>query len=152
MASQYDSPEVAPSNPETPKHLPSAVTMCDEAALTKLNAHYIESFLKTEVEWYKQHLADDFVCIEANGSVLDKAQFLRTVAGGPNLSDYQLRRARIRVFGDVALVSGEGWFQRRDATTGTSRYTVVYLRIGVAWKAVSVQVTHTLKPRRESLL
>ncbi len=35
------------------------------------------------MDWYREHLADDFMCIEANGSVLDKTQFLRKTAEGP---------------------------------------------------------------------
>ena len=40
----------------------------DESTLTQLNERYIESFMKADVEWYRAHLADDFLCIEANGS------------------------------------------------------------------------------------
>jgi hypothetical protein len=124
----------------------------DEATLTELNERYIESFMKADVEWYREHLADDFLCIEANGSVLDKAQFLRKTAEGPGLADYRLEQVRIRIFGDVALVHGKGLFRRPDATTGISRYTDVYLRAGHDWKAISAQITRNLTRRKESLL
>jgi ketosteroid isomerase-like protein len=124
----------------------------DEATLTELNERYIESFMKADVVWYREHLADDFLCIEANGSVLDKAQFLRKTAEGPDLADYRLEQVRIRIFGDVALVHGKGLFRRPDATTGTSRYTDVYLRVGSEWKAISAQITRNLTRRKESLL
>jgi hypothetical protein len=30
-----------------------------------------------DVAWYRDHLANEFVCIEADGLVLGKAEFLR---------------------------------------------------------------------------
>ena len=114
----------------------------DEDTLRELNERYVASFLNADVAWYQRHLADDFVCIESNGSLLDKTQFLRQTAEGPGVLSYELEEARIRVVGDVALVHGKGTFRRLDGTTGTSRYTDVYARVDGAWQAVSAQFTH----------
>src|SRR5688572_31038885 len=116
--------------------------MSDEAVLQELNQRYVDSFMSADVAWYDQHLSDDFICIESNGALLDKAQFLRQTAEGPGVRSYQLQEARIRIYGDVALVHGKGIFTRLDGTTGTSRYTDVYARVDGAWKAVSAQITH----------
>ena len=124
----------------------------DESVLRQLNDCYIQSLMRGDVDWYREHLAEDFLCIESNGSVLDKQQFLRKTAAGPDLADYKLAELQVRIYGDVALLHGQGLFRRRDATTGTSRYTDVYLRVGNQWKAISAQVTRTLSPRKESLL
>src|SRR5687768_6182770 len=105
-----------------------ADTVSDEAILTELNERYVDSFMRGDVGWYKEHLADDFVCIESDGSVLDKAEFLRRTAKGPDVAAYRLARVRIRLYGDVALVHATGVFTRRDGTEGTSRYTDVYAR------------------------
>jgi ketosteroid isomerase-like protein len=126
--------------------------MSEEATLSRLNEQYIQSFLTANVAWYGEHLADDFVCIESNGSLLDKTQFLQKTADGPDLVDYRLAEVRIRIFGDVALLHGKGLFKRHDATSGTSRYTDVYRRVENQWKAIAAQITRTLSPRRESLL
>jgi hypothetical protein len=82
------------------------------------------------------------VCIESNGRVLDKSAFLKQTAAGPGVAGYTLDDARIRIFGDVALIHGFGTFTRLDGSTGQSRYTDVYARQGGDWKAVSAQVTH----------
>lgn len=126
--------------------------MSDELMLRQLNERYIASYLQADVDWYREHLADDFVCIESDGSVLDKTQFLRKTASGPDVAAYRLEQVQIRIFGDVALVHGKGLFERRDATTGTSRYTDVYHRTGSEWKAISAQITRTLSPPRETRL
>jgi ketosteroid isomerase-like protein len=114
----------------------------DDATLQELNERYVASFMNADVAWYQRHLAADFVCIESNGTLLDKAQFLQQTAAGPGVQSYQLEEARIRIFGDVALVHGKGTFTRLDGTTGTSRYTDVYARVDGDWKAVSAQITH----------
>ncbi len=116
--------------------------MSDEATLRELNQRYVDSFMSADVDWYDQHLTGDFICIESNGSMLDKSQFLRQTAEGPGVRSYELEEARIRIFGDVALVHGKGTFTRLDGTTGTSRYTDVYARVDGLWKAVSAQITH----------
>ncbi len=126
--------------------------MSDESILSALLARYIRSFLHSDVEWYREHLAEDFLCIESNGSVLDKARFLQKAAEGPDLTDYQLEQVRIRIYEGFALVHGKGMFRRQDATTGKSHLTGVYRKEGGAWRAISAQTTRTLSPRKESLL
>ena len=58
------------------------------------------------------------------------------------IAAYNLDDARIRIFGDVALVHGFGTFTRLDGTTGQSRYTDVYAKANGNWKAISAQITH----------
>jgi len=116
--------------------------MSDETTIRDLNEQYVDSFMKADVEWYRHHLADEFVCIESDGSILDKTQFLRQTAAGPGVKSFQLDDARIRLYGDVALVHGLGTFTRLDGTIGTSRYTDVYARVDGRWKAISAQITH----------
>lgn len=117
--------------------------MSDVSTLTELNEQYVDSVMKADVDWYQRHLAEDFVCIESDGSMLDKTQFLRQTADGPGVRSYRLEDARIRIYGDVALVHGLGSFTRRDGTTGTSRYTDVYAKDNGIWKAISAQITHS---------
>jgi len=116
--------------------------MSDEATITALNRQYVDAFLAADVAWYDEHLADDFVCIESDGSMLDKAQFLRQTAAGPGAPSFVLDDARVRLYGDVALVHGFGTFTRLDGTRGQSRYTDVYARSNSVWKAISAQITH----------
>jgi len=115
--------------------------MSDDAILRELNQAYVDAFLHADVDWYDANLADDFVCIEADGAVLDKPRFLRQTAAGPDVAAYRLAEVRVRRFGDVALIHATGVFTRRDGTTGTSRYTDVYAKANGIWKAVSAQIT-----------
>ena len=36
----------------------------DKATLEQLNQKYVDSFMNADVDWYRDHLAEDFVCIE----------------------------------------------------------------------------------------
>ena len=82
--------------------------MSEETTLRKLNASYINSYLTGDVVWYDEHLDDDFICIQSDGSVLDKPRFLFQTARGPDVAQYQLDQVRIRIIGSTALVHGTG--------------------------------------------
>ena len=109
--------------------------------LRRLNDQYIRASLAGDVAWYNARLADDFVCIESDGSVLDKDAFLRQTAGGSDLADYRLDEVDVRCYGDVALVRATGFWTEKSGMWGTSRYTDVYVRTEGDWKVVSAQIT-----------
>jgi len=121
----------------------------DKTTLEQLNQEYVDAFMNADVDWYRQHLAEDFVCIESDGSVLDKVQFLKNTVKGPDVADYKLHEVDVRVYGDAALVRATGVWTRRDGSMGMSRYIDVYVKVSAEWKTVSAQITRTsrLGPR-----
>jgi hypothetical protein len=116
--------------------------------LTRLNQEYVDAFMNADVGWYRENLADDFVCIESDGSVLGRDEFLRDAARGPDVASYLLAHVRIRVYGHVALVHATGRFTRRDGTKGVSRYTDTYVLTDGRGKAVSAQITRSRESDR----
>jgi ketosteroid isomerase-like protein len=108
-----------------------------------LNEEYVAASLTGDVEWYRPHLADEFVCIESDGSVLDKTAFLRMTAQGSDLAEYRLDELDVRFYGDVALVRAAGSRKTKDGVPGMSRYVEVYVHAGDEWKAVSAQITRS---------
>jgi ketosteroid isomerase-like protein len=119
--------------------------MSSESHIRQLNEEYIAAFMKADVGWYEAHLADDFTCVESDGSVLRKEAFLRQAARGPDVAAYQLVTVQVRIYGDVALVQATGSFSRGDGSTGISRYLDVYVREADAWKVVYAQITRAPK-------
>lgn len=115
--------------------------MSREERLRKLNEQYVRASLAGDVEWYRAHLADEFVCIDSDGSVLDKNAFLQMTAQGSDLAEYRLDEVDIRFYGEVALVRATGSWTAKNGTPGMSRYIDVYVCSGDAWKAVSAQIT-----------
>lgn len=118
----------------------------DHAILTRLNQEYIDAFMNSDVQWYQEHLTDDFEVIESDGSALNKAEFLSNTAKGPDVVEYKLQDVKVRIFGDVALVRATGLWTGRNGFQGLSRYTDVYLRTGNGWKATSAQITRAAAP------
>jgi hypothetical protein len=123
-----------------------AVSSADHAMLTHLNQQYIAAFLNSDVQWYQQHLTEDFICIESDGTILEKPAFLRDTAKGPGVADYQLVDVKIRIIGNTALIHAQGKATRLDGTTSLSRYTDVYVRVNGEWKAASAQITAIRPP------
>lgn len=112
-----------------------------EQDLLRLNEQYVHASLTGDVEWFRAHLADEFVCIESDGSVLFKDAFLRMTAKGSDLAEYRLDYVGVRFYSDVALVRASGSWITLDGVAGISRYIDVYARAGGEWKVVSAQVT-----------
>jgi len=115
----------------------------DQTTLERLNQEYVDAFMNGDVEWYREHLADDFVVIESDGSVLNKTQFLSNTAKGPDVADYKLQRVGVRIYENVALVQATGVWTSNDGSPGISRYIDVYVKMGEGWKTVSAQITRT---------
>ena len=115
----------------------------DKTTLERLNQEYVDAFMNADVEWYREHLADDFVVIESDGSVFNKTQFLSNTAKGPDVADYRLQDVNVRIYGNVALVQATGLWTGKNGSNGMSRYTDVYVRAGEEWKTVSAQITRT---------
>lgn len=90
-------------------------------------------------------LAEDFIMINANGSVSTRSEMLDWVmAPGVKVEPFQTEDVRVRIYGNTALLSG--WFSLRGTSNGepfeaTSRYTDVYVRSGGKWRAVLGQAT-----------
>jgi len=80
----------------------------DKITLERLNQEYVDAFMNADVEWYREHLADDFVVIESDGSVFNKTQFLSNTAKGPDVENYTLQDVNVRIYGNVALVRATG--------------------------------------------
>lgn len=122
----------------------------DQRELERLNTEYIDAFMNSDVAWYRDHLADDFVCIDSDGAVLDKSHFLRQAAQRPDVTDYQLQDVHVRTYGEIALIRATGRFVRTDGTRGLSRYVDVYARHDGEWKTISAQITRTSAPPKGS--
>ncbi len=118
----------------------------DQTVLRQLNQEYVDAFMNADVEWYRQHLTEDFEVIESDGSILNKTEFLSNTAKGPDVVEYKLQEVTVRIFGDVALVRATGLWTGRNGSQGLSRYTDVYLRTENEWKATSAQITRAAAP------
>jgi hypothetical protein len=75
-------------------------TASDVDVLRDLNGHYIHSVVHSDVARFTEILADDFLCTNPDGSLIDKPQFLRQTAVPVSFTDFDVDDLRIRVLGD----------------------------------------------------
>lgn len=111
------------------------------ARVLRLNEAYIRAALAGDVAWYDAHLADDFVCIDSDGSVLDRRAFLRQQAREPELATYRLSEVNLRQYGDVFLVRATGEWTSKAGKHGISRYLDIWVNRGGELRCVSAQIT-----------
>jgi ketosteroid isomerase-like protein len=115
--------------------------MTDLDVLQKLNTDYINSVQNSDVRRFDEILADDFLCSNPDGSLVDRAGFLKQTAQPVSISGLAARDVRIRVMGDVAIIHGATAYRKADGQPTTGRYTDVWARRGGRWLAVSAHVT-----------
>src|ERR1051326_1480235 len=120
---------------------PPTSTASDMASLEELNAGYIRSVATSDVKWFEQHLSDDFVNSNADGTLSDRAAFLAAIARPLPLRNFPCEDVRIRVFGDTAIIHGRTRYQKPDGQPGAGRYTDVWAKRGGRWVCVCADVT-----------
>jgi ketosteroid isomerase-like protein len=109
----------------------------DLEILQQLNRHYVRSAETSDVRWYEEHLAEDFLASNPDGSITDRTAFLTRVARPYLGSNLEAVDVRIRFFGDLALIHAGFKYQRPDGQRGSGRYTDVYGRREGRWVCVS---------------
>jgi ketosteroid isomerase-like protein len=113
----------------------------DLQALEQLNRDYIRSVQKSDVRRFDEILAEDFVCSNPDGSLLDRAGFLVQTARPVTISNLEARDVRIRLMGDVAIIHARTTYTMPDGRAASGRYTDVWARRQGRWLAVAAHVT-----------
>jgi hypothetical protein len=137
-----------------------ASTPSDHAILEQLNRDYINSVQRSDVQRFDEILAPEFYCSNPDGSLVDRAAFLRQTAKPVTITNLRAEDVLIRIFpsahdlvrepgstsrdhapGDFALIHARTVFTKADGSTGGGRYTDAYARINGRWLAISAHVT-----------
>ena len=113
----------------------------DLETLLALNADYIRSVQNSDVARFDQILAEDFLCSNPDGSLVDRAAFLKQTARPVAISGLAAHDVRIRILGDVAIIHARTGYRLPDGREASGRYTDVWARRGGTWLAVSAHVT-----------
>src|SRR3981081_3524661 len=79
-------------------------TRSDLDALTALNRDYIHSVLHVDVQRFDEILAEDFLCSNPDGALVDKKQFLAQIARPVTFSGLMEQDLKVRILGDVAII------------------------------------------------
>ena len=113
----------------------------DLDTLLELNRDYIRSVQTSDVRRFDEILADDFLCSNPDGSLIDRAAFLAQTARPVSISGLEAKDVNVRLMGDFAIIHARTAFVRPDGGVGSGRYTDVWARRQGRWLAVSAHVT-----------
>jgi len=113
----------------------------DLDTLQQLNRDYINSVQTSDVRRFDEILAEDFLCSNPDGSLVDRKAFLAQTARPVAISNLEAHDVLVRILGDVALIHARTTYTMPDGRAGSGRYTDVWTRRHGRWLAVSAHVT-----------
>ena len=109
----------------------------DLETLTALNRDFTSSVQKGDVKRLEEILADDFMTSTPDGSLLNKAEYLKLTAQPVTISGLVAEDVRIRLLGDFAIIHGRINSRSADGKQRGGRYTDNWARRDGTWVAVS---------------
>jgi len=109
--------------------------------LRELNRDYIDAVQNADVQRFDVILAEDFLCSNPDGSLVDKAQFLQQTTAPVRISGLKAHDVQVRILGDFAIIHGRTTFTGGDGQPGRGRYTDTWARRDGRWVATSAHVT-----------
>ena len=109
--------------------------------LADLNRAYIDSVQGSDVARFRELLADDFLCSNPDGSLVDRDGFLEQTARPVTITSLEAHDVDIRILENVAIVHGRTTYTLADGSPGSGRYTDVWARRDGRWVAVAAHVT-----------
>ena len=113
----------------------------DLEVLTALNRDYVQSVQDGDVRRFDEILAEDFLCSNPDGTLVDKKQFLAQTARPVTISGLTAEDVKVRIIGDVAIIHARTSYTTADGEQRNGRYTDVWARRDGKWLAVSAHVT-----------
>ena len=131
-------------------------TNAAEQTLIQIEQEWSQADLHKDAAVLNRILADDWIGIDFEGAVLNKAQALRGIASGSAaLESTVLRDMKVRVYGDTAVITGtdteKGEYHGKDSS-GVYLWTDVFVRRNGRWQAVSSQSTKLTKSEAPKVL
>jgi ketosteroid isomerase-like protein len=113
----------------------------DLETLLDLNRDYISSVQTSDVRRFDEILAPDFLCTNPDGSLVDRAAFLKQTARPAGITKLEAHDVDVRILGDVAIIHARTTYTRPDGQLGAGRYTDVWARRAGGWLTVAAHVT-----------
>lgn len=113
----------------------------DLETLQQLNGNYIRSVRISDVRWFEENLAEDFLNSNPDGSLVDRAGFLAQIARPCAVSNFDAEDVRVRIIGETAIIHGRTVYNKPDGQAAAGRYTDVWSRRHGRWLCVAAHVT-----------
>lgn len=142
----------------------AAITLCVhgksaknsvEQTLIQMEEDWSQADVKQDAAALNRILADDWIGIDFEGTMLTKPQALKGIGSGSgSLQSTVLRDMKVRVYGNTAIITGtdteRGEYHGKDSS-GKYLWTDVFVRRQGRWQAVSSQSTKRTAPDAPAL-
>jgi ketosteroid isomerase-like protein len=120
-----------------------------EQELLKLENEFARAVASNDADALERLLADDWIIVEPDGGMIDKARFLAVIRSGAlSHESMESTEPRIRVYGNTAVVTGlttsKGKFMGQDFTS-CERATDIFVKQADRWRCVFTQLTRFTK-------
>jgi ketosteroid isomerase-like protein len=117
--------------------------------LLKLEDEFSRAVASNDADALDGILADDWIILDPDGSIIDKARFLEVIKSGA-LSHESMESTdlRVRLYGNTAVVTGltttKGKFMAQDFAS-CERATDIFVKQADRWHCVFTQLTRFAK-------
>jgi ketosteroid isomerase-like protein len=123
--------------------------MSAEEEILNLEREFTEAIIKNDPESIGRFVADDWIIVDPDGGIVDKARFLGVVKSGALTHEMmESEDARVRVYGDsavlTALTTTKGKFMGQDFNM-RERATDVFVKRDGRWQCVVSHLTRFTK-------
>jgi ketosteroid isomerase-like protein len=109
--------------------------------LHELNRNYVRSVEESDMRWFDEHLAADFLNSNPDGTLVDRAGFLAQIARKSPVKNIRESDVRIVRRGDFAFIHALTSYVKGDGSSGAGRYTDIWWKRDGRWLCVSAHVT-----------
>ena len=99
----------------------TSASRTDLESLLELNHDYIRSLQTSDVRRFDEILADDFLCSNPDGSLVDREGFLKQTALPVKISGLAAHDVNVRLLGDVAIIHARTTYTGPDGRPGSGR-------------------------------
>jgi ketosteroid isomerase-like protein len=120
-----------------------------EQELLTLEKAFAEAIVRNDLEGIGRFVTDDWIIIDPNGEIVDRARFFEVIKSGALAHDMmESEDFRVRVYGDSAVVIGvtrtKGKFMGQEFST-QERATDVFVKRDGRWQCVLTHLTRFAK-------
>jgi len=120
-----------------------------EEELLKLEKAFAEAIVKNDLNGIEQLVTDDWIIIDPNGEIVDRARFFEVIKSGALTHEImESEDFHVRVYGDSAVVtaitSTRGKFMGQEFST-RERATDVFVKRDERWQCVLTHLTRFAK-------
>jgi ketosteroid isomerase-like protein len=120
-----------------------------EKEIIKIEEEFGQAMINNDAEKIASFLADDWIIIDPDGGIIDKARFLSVIQSGALIHEaMDSQDVRVRVYGTTAIVtaltSSKAKYMDREFST-RERATDVFVKRDGRWRCVITHLTTFIK-------